>query len=88
MANNAPAEKEDDDEYKKQHHLMMVEFLARQIKDAALFEATRISSRGELSTASYLDISRVYFEQGDIEAATTRLTHLRDFFHPKPLIVR
>lgn len=57
------------DEYGKRHHLSSIESLARQIKDAELFEKTRITSRGELSTASLIDIARVYLESGDIETA-------------------
>lgn len=57
------------DEYKKRHHLMLIESLARQIKDAELFEKTRIASWGKLSTAALIDISRVYLESGDVESA-------------------
>lgn len=57
------------DEYGKRHHLMLIESLARQIKDAELFEKTRIASWGKLSTAALIDIARVYLESGDIEAA-------------------
>lgn len=67
---------EDGDEYKKQHHFRLVEFLARQIKDAGLFEAARLAARGELSTAAYIDIAQVYFEQGDIETASSRLKQI------------
>jgi len=56
-------------DYGKQHHLLLVESLARQIKDAKLFEKTRIASRGKLSTAAFVDIARVYLECGDVEAA-------------------
>lgn len=57
------------DEYDKRHHLMLIESLARQIKDAKLFEKTRIASWGELSTAALIDIARVYLESGDVETA-------------------
>lgn len=57
------------DEYGKRHHLMLIESLARQIKDAKLFEKTRIASWGKLSTAALIDISRVYLESGDVETA-------------------
>jgi len=57
------------DEYKKRHHLMLIESLARQIKDAELFEKTRIASWGKLSTAALIDIARVYLESGDVETA-------------------
>jgi len=62
------ADKEND-EYGKRHHLMLIESLARQIKDAKLFEKTRIASWGTLSAAAYIDIARVYLEGGDIETA-------------------
>jgi len=61
------------DEYGKRHHLMMIEPLARQIKDAELFEKTRIASWGKLSTAAFVDIARVYLESGDVETAHARL---------------
>jgi len=57
------------DEYGKRHHLMLIESLARQIKDAKLFEKTRIASWGKLSTAAIVDIARVYLESGDVETA-------------------
>ena len=57
------------DEYGKRHHLMLIESLARQIKDAELFEKTRIASWGKLSTAALIDIARVYLESGDVETA-------------------
>jgi len=57
------------DEYEKRHHLRSIESLARQIKDAKLFEKTRIASWGKLSTAALIDIARVYLESGDVETA-------------------
>jgi len=57
------------DEYSKRHHLLLIESLARQIKDAKLFEKTRIASWGKLSTAALIDIARVYLESGDVEMA-------------------
>lgn len=57
------------DEYGKRHHLMLIESLARQIKDAKLFEKTRIASWGKLSTAARIEIARVYLESGDVETA-------------------
>ena len=61
------------DEYGKRHHLTLIESLARQIKDAKLFEKTRIASWGKLSTAALIDIARVYLESGDVETAHTWL---------------
>jgi len=57
------------DEYGKRHHLRSIESLARQIKDAKLFEKTRIASWGKLSTAALIDIAGVYLESGDVETA-------------------
>jgi hypothetical protein len=57
------------DEYQKRHHLMLVETMARQIKDAQLFEQTRIASWGKPSTAALVDIARVYLESGNVETA-------------------
>ena len=57
------------DEHVKRHHLMLIESLARQIKDAELFEKTRIASWGKLSTAALIDIAQVYLESGDVETA-------------------
>ncbi len=56
-------------EYSKRHHLILIESLARQIKDARLFEKTRIASWGKLSTAALIDIARVYLESGEVETA-------------------
>lgn len=61
------------DEYGKRHHFSLIESLARQVKDAELFEKTRIASWGELSTAAYIDIAQVYLESGDVETAHSRL---------------
>lgn len=57
------------DEYGKRHHLRSIESLARQIKDAKLFEKTRIASWGKLSTVALIDIAGVYLESGDVETA-------------------
>ncbi|SIQ07557.1 hypothetical protein SAMN05920897_103127 [Alkalispirochaeta americana] len=62
------ADKENE-EHDRRHHLILIESLARQIKDAKLFEQTRIASWGKLSTAAFIDIARVYLESGDVEAA-------------------
>jgi hypothetical protein len=61
------------DEYGKRHHLMLIESLGRQIRDAELFEKTRIASWGKLSNVALIDIARVYLESGDIETAHSRL---------------
>jgi hypothetical protein len=62
----AADEKED---YRKRRHLILIELLARQIKDPELFEKTRITSQEKLSTGSLVDIAQVYFDSGDVEKA-------------------
>lgn len=64
------------DEYGKRHWLNMVESLARQLKDAPLFEQTRLASWGSLSTAACVDIARVYLECDDAETALTWLAKI------------
>ena len=64
------------DEYRKRHWLLRVESLARQIKDAPLFEKTRLDSWGKLSTAACVDIARVYLESDDAETALSWLQRL------------
>ena len=56
--------------------------LARQIKDAPLFEQIKRSSSKELSTANHLDIAQVYYEAGDAEIARDWLekVHEHDSF--------
>ncbi len=66
------------DEYAKRHWLRLVESLARQLKDAPLFEQTRIASWGSLSTAACVDIARVYLESGDGLTALTWLEELSE----------
>ncbi len=55
--------------YGKSHYLMLIESLARQIKDAELFKKTRIALWGKLPTAALIDIARVYLESGEIDIA-------------------
>lgn len=58
------------DEYDRRHWCYLVESLARQIKDASLFERTRLAAWGEPPpTAACIDIARVYLESGDAQAA-------------------
>ena len=63
-------------EYAREHHLMMIESLARQIKDAKLFEKTRIDRKATVATYSMIDISRVYLESDDIETAYSWLQQI------------
>lgn len=61
------------EEYQKRHWLLRIESLARQIKDAPLFEKTRLATWGKPSTAACVDIARVYLESGDAETALSWL---------------
>jgi hypothetical protein len=67
---------EEQDEYGKRHQMLLIESLARQIKDAVLFEKTRIASRGSLSTSAIIDIAGIYLKNGDVETAYSRLKEI------------
>ncbi|MEI6214977.1 MAG: DUF6880 family protein [Desulfuromonadales bacterium] len=56
---------QESDEYRKRHWLNNVESIARQLKDAPLFEQARLASWGKLSTAACVDIARIYMESAD-----------------------
>jgi len=64
---------QESDEYRKRHWLHNVESLAWQLKDAPLFEQTRMASWGSLSTAACVDIARVYLGCGNELTALTWL---------------
>jgi hypothetical protein len=53
--------------------LYMIESLARQIKDGALFERTRERNWQGLNSRAYIDIAKVYFSSGDALTAYDRL---------------
>lgn len=57
------------EEFQRRHWLLGIESLARQIKDAPLFEETRIAAWGTPSTSACADIARVYLESGHAETA-------------------
>jgi hypothetical protein len=59
----------EDNEYQKRHNLRLVESLARQVRDAELFEKARIASGGALSTSACIDIAREYLKSGDVQTA-------------------
>lgn len=56
-------------EYRRRHWFLGVEMIARQLKDAGLFERARRTMWPDLSTAACLDIAEVYFESGDATSA-------------------
>lgn len=67
------ADKEQDN-FKKRHWLNQVESLARQIKDAPLFEKTRqAASLGKINAVALMDIAQVYLESEDAKTALSRL---------------
>ncbi len=53
--------------------LLMIESLARQIKDGDLFERTRQRNWQSLNCRAYVDIAKVYFSSGDATTAYDRL---------------
>ncbi len=58
----------------KRYQLGLIEGLAREIKEAKLFEEARIAAEPKLFTESRVDIARVYLESGDLEAARSWLS--------------
>lgn len=48
---------------------LYIERLARALKDAPLFERTRIHSWGTLNSAAYVDIAQIWFDTGDAPTA-------------------
>jgi hypothetical protein len=51
----------------------MIESLAKQIKDGALFEQTRQRNWQDLNGRAYIEIAKVYFSSGDAVTAYARL---------------
>ncbi|MFK5923137.1 MAG: hypothetical protein QM496_13245 [Verrucomicrobiota bacterium] len=70
-------------DYTKDHYFHLIETLARQVKDAELFEQTRKASWENPNPVAYLDIAQVYLESGDTKTATTWLDKIsdKDSFH-------
>ena len=62
------ADKEED-KHRRRYHFMMVEFLARQLLDAKLFEEAYVAAWGKLSTAAIMDIASIYLERGEVDTA-------------------
>lgn len=55
------------------NYYLLIESLARQLKDPELFEMTKMSHSEKFSPQALIDIARVYFESGDAETALSRL---------------
>ncbi|NLJ48537.1 MAG: hypothetical protein GX428_02980 [Candidatus Atribacteria bacterium] len=63
------AKNPENDEYIARHFLFAVQSLARQLKDAPLFEKAALAAWPKLALNTCLDIAEVYFEAGDLEKA-------------------
>jgi tetratricopeptide (TPR) repeat protein len=70
LADTAP------DIYRKRHWLYMIESLARQVRDAAMYERAARAVHPDLGIANCLDIAEVYFESGDAETALSWLERI------------
>ncbi len=64
------------DRYDKMGYLSLVASLARQLKDAPLFERATRETFGEESTAGVVDIATVYWETGDSRTALSWLERI------------
>lgn len=69
------------EEYTTRHWVLDIESLARQLKDAPLFEKARLALWPELSTAACVDIAEAYLESGDAKTALTWLEKIPDSEH-------
>ncbi|MEN6521628.1 MAG: DUF6880 family protein [Armatimonadota bacterium] len=65
------------DTYESRHWLLVLESVARQLKDAALYEKAQRAARPELSTSAQIDIAQVYLEAGDPQTALTWLERVQ-----------
>lgn len=63
-------------EYRRRHFIFGIESVARQLKDAKLFEQARLAAWPDISTAACMDIARVYFDTGDASAALSWLDRI------------
>lgn len=61
------------EDFRKCHGLRCIQSLARQVKDALLFEQTRLASSDTLTSAACVDIARVHLECGDARKALSWL---------------
>lgn len=70
------------DEHRTLHWISGVESLARQMKDAPLYEKARLALWPELSTAACVDIAGIFLETGDAQTALTWINRIpnRDHF--------
>jgi len=61
--------------YQKSTWLRAIQLLAKQLKDAPLFEKSRLAT-GTPSVAARTEIAKVYLEWGDAKIALSRLQHI------------
>lgn len=59
------SQQEPQNTYQSRHWLLVLESIARQMKDAVLYEKAKRAAWTELSTSAQVDIARVYLESGD-----------------------
>ena len=64
------------EDHSQRHWTLLVESVARQIKDAPLFEKARRQAWPELPIAACIDIAEVYFDTGEAETALAWLKRI------------
>jgi len=72
------SEQEAQHTYKARHWLIGVESVARQLRDAELYEKAQRAAWPELSTSAHVDIAQVYLETGDSTTALACLESVQD----------
>lgn len=79
---NLDDDDDDDDDphaYKRRHYYSLIQSLARQIKDAKLYEETVVASaKGDVSDYHYYRFAKVYLECDDVETAKAWLEKMSE----------
>jgi len=71
------SEKERQHTHEARHWILGMESVARQLKDAVLYEKAQRAAWPELSTSACIDIARVYLEAGDLATALSWLERVQ-----------
>jgi len=64
--------------YEARHWLLGVESVARQLKDAVLYEKAQRAAWPELSASAHIDIAQAYLEAGNVKTALTWLESVQN----------
>ncbi len=71
-------EKETED-YKKRHWGLLIELLAKELKDAPLFEKVHLNAWPDLTTSACKDIAAIWLDSGQPDKALEWLNRINDY---------